>query len=108
MDGRTEKGKATRAAIVAAARDLFGRQGYDATSIDAILRAAGIARGALYHHFPNKEALFDAVLDAEIAAVAKASARAARAAGDPIETLRAGCAAWLRSALDPTVQRITL
>ena len=108
MDGRIEKGRATRASIVAAARDLFGHQGYDATSIDAILRAAGIARGALYHHFPNKEALFDAVLDAEIAAAAKASATAARAAADPVESLRAGCGAWLRSALDPVVQRITL
>jgi AcrR family transcriptional regulator len=108
VDGRLEKGKATRAAIVAAARELFGEHGYDGTSIDAILRATGMARGALYHHFPNKEALFDAVLDAEIAAVAKASANAARAAGDPVESLRAGCSSWLRSALDPAVQRITL
>lgn len=108
MDGRIEKGKATRAAIVAAARELFGEYGYDSTSIDAILRATGMARGALYHHFPNKEALFDAVLDAEIAAIATASARAARAAGDPVESLRAGCGAWLRLALDPAVQRITL
>ena len=108
VDGRIEKGKATRAAIVAAARDLFGEHGYDGTSIEAILRAAGTARGALYHHFPNKEAVFDAVLDAEIAAVAKAAASAARTAGDPVESLRAGCGAWLRLALDPAVQRITL
>ena len=108
VDGRIEKGKATRAAIVAAARELFGEHGYDGTSIDAILRAIGMARGALYHHFPNKEALFDAVLDAEIAAIAKASANAARAARDPVESLRAGCGAWLRLALDPAVQRITL
>ena len=108
VDGRVEKGKATRAAIVAAARELFGEHGYDGTSIDAILRATGMARGALYHHFPNKEALFDAVLDAEIAAVATASARRGPAAGDPVESLRAGCSSWLRSALDPAVQRITL
>lgn len=108
VDGRIEKGKATRAAIVAAARELFGEHGYDGTSIDAILRATGMARGALYHHFPNKEALFDAVLDAEIAAIANASANAARAARDPVESLRAGCSAWLRLALDPAVQRITL
>ena len=108
VDGRIEKGKATRAAIVAAARDLFGQHGYDGTSIEAILRAAGTARGALYHHFPNKEAVFDAVLDAEIAAVAKAAASAARTAGDPVESLRAGCRAWLRMAVDPAVQRIAL
>ena len=108
VDGRIEKGRATRAAIVAAARNLFGEHGYDGTSIEAILRAAGTARGALYHHFPNKEAVFDAVLDAEIAAIAKAAASAARTAGDPVESLRAGCGAWLRLALDPAVQRITL
>ncbi len=103
-----EKGRATRVSIVAAARELFGELGYDGTSIDAILRRAGMARGALYHHFPTKEALFDAVLDAEVASIAKASAAAARAAGDPVESLRAGCGAWLRAALDPVVQRITL
>ena len=89
-------------------RELFGELGYEGTSIDAILRRAGMARGALYHHFPTKEALFDAVLDAEVASIAKASAAAARAAGDPVESLRAGCGAWLRAAIDPVVQRITL
>ena len=108
MDGRLAKGRATRASIVAAARELFGEHGYEGTSIDAILKATGIARGALYHHFPNKEALFDAVLDAEIAAIATVSANAARAARDPVESLRAGCGSWLRLALDPAVQRITL
>ena len=108
MDGRLEKGRATRVSIIVAARELFGELGYEGTSIDAILRRAGMARGALYHHFPTKEALFDAVLDAEVASIAKASTAAARAAGDPVESLRAGCGAWLRAAIDPVVQRITL
>jgi AcrR family transcriptional regulator len=108
MDGRVAKGRATRAGIVGAARELFGELGYDGTSIDAILRRAGIARGALYHHFATKEALFDAVLDGEVAAIAAAATASARAARDPVESLRAGCGAWLRAALDPAVQRITL
>jgi AcrR family transcriptional regulator len=60
----------TRGVLLAAASLLFGREGYDATSTNAILTAAGLTRGALYHHFPDKRALFLAVaerLDAEIA-----------------------------------------
>lgn len=107
-DGRVEKGKATRDALVTAARGLFGSQGYDATSIEAILEVAGVARGALYHHFVNKTELFDAVLDRETAAIADAVATAARPVTDPLESLRVGCSTFLHLALDPTVQRITL
>jgi AcrR family transcriptional regulator len=108
MDRRVERGKATRDHLVAVARDLFGEHGYDATSIGAVLEAAGVARGALYHHFATKEALFDAVLDREVAEIAKTAATAARAADTPGESLRAGCGTWLRLALDPAVQRIVL
>ncbi|MGH3674622.1 MAG: TetR/AcrR family transcriptional regulator [Mycobacterium sp.] len=108
MDRRVEKGKATRDVLMSAARSLFGEHGYDGTSIDAILQASGVARGALYHHFATKEALFDAVLEREVATIAAAAAEAARAASDPVASLRAGCATWLRHALDPAVQRIAL
>jgi AcrR family transcriptional regulator len=108
LDGRVEKGRVTREALLVAARELFGRQGYDGTSIEAILEAAGVARGALYHHFVNKAELFDAVLDRETAALAVATADAARSVPDPLDSLRAGCDAFLRLALDPAVQRIVL
>jgi AcrR family transcriptional regulator len=107
-DRRIEKGRATRERLVATARELFGREGYDATSIEAVLHAAGIARGSLYHHFANKAALFDAVLDQVVAEIAGEAAEAARAHDDPVEGLRAGCAAWLRMALDPAIQQIAL
>jgi AcrR family transcriptional regulator len=107
-DLRVEKGRATRERLVAAARDLFGELGYEGTSIDAILAQAHVARGALYHHFPTKEALFDAVLDRVVADIADTVAAAARAAPDPVASLRAGCTAWLEMALDPRVQRIVL
>jgi AcrR family transcriptional regulator len=108
LDGRVEKGRATRDALLVAARELFGAQGYDGTSIEAILEAAGVARGALYHHFLNKAELFDAVLDREMATLAEVVAQAARAEPDPLDSLRAGCDAFLRLALDPAVQRIVL
>jgi AcrR family transcriptional regulator len=108
IDLRSERGRATRERLVAAARELFGEHGYDGTSIEAVLERAGVKRGALYHHFESKQALFDAVLDRVISDVAQAVAEAARAETDPVESLRAGCAAWLRMALDPGVQRIAL
>jgi len=109
LDGRIEKGKATRGRLVAAARSLFGRRGYEATSIEDVLAAARVKRGSLYHHFASKEALFDAVLDEVNADVARRVAEAARAAGpDPVATLRAGCDAWLDMARDKVIQRVAL
>ncbi len=108
-DLRLQKGKETRDRLIAAARELFGNRGYEATSIEAILEAAAVKRGSLYHHFASKEELFDAVLDRLVASVADAAADAARAAGsDPVASLRAGCLSWLRMALDPAIQRIAL
>lgn len=107
-DGRVARGRTTRDRLVAVARAQFGTNGYDATSIDAVLAAAGVARGALYHHFSTKEALFDAVLDQVMAELAGAVRAAARARSDPADALRAGCLAWLRAAVDPQVQRIVL
>jgi AcrR family transcriptional regulator len=107
-DQRVEKGRATRERLIAAGRELFGERGYDATSIEAILATAEVARGSLYHHFATKEALYDAVLERLIADIASAAADAARGISDPVEGLRAGCSAWLKMALDPAVQRIAL
>lgn len=108
-DLRIEKGTATRERLIEAGRDLFGAHGYDGTSIQLVLTRAGIARGALYHHFESKEALFDAVLERITAEVAGQAADAARAAGDdPVDQLRAASNTWLEVALDPAIQRITL
>jgi AcrR family transcriptional regulator len=110
VDQRIERGRTTRDRLLRAARELFGERGYDGTSIGAVLEASGVARGALYHHFPSKEALFDAVLDQVIAEVAAAAAAAARprVGDDPVAALQAGCSAWLDLALDPAIQRIAL
>jgi AcrR family transcriptional regulator len=108
VDGRIERGRATRERLIEAAREQFGAVGYEAASLDAILAAAGVKRGALYHHFDSKLELFDAVLDREVAEIAQRIAKKAGAASDPVESLRIGCRAWLRMALDPEVQRIVL
>jgi AcrR family transcriptional regulator len=108
MDLRIERGKTTRERLIAVGFDLFGRHGYEATSVGTILAATGLARGAFYHHFASKAELFDAVLDRVIGELAETSANAARAFDDPVESLRAGCATWLDSVTDPEVQRITM
>jgi AcrR family transcriptional regulator len=107
-DLRIEKGRATRDRLVEAAREAFGHRGYEATSVAEILDAAGVAKGALYHHFATKEALFDAVLNRVVEEIAEAAADRARRAPDPVTSLKDGCAAWLEMTLDPVVQRIAL
>ena len=108
MSRKVEQGRATRRELVAIATRLFATNGYDGTSVDDVLREAGISRGALYHHFAGKDALFEAVLGAVEAKVAETLVEAARGVRDPVEVLRAGCAAWLRLAQDPTVRQIAL
>ncbi|MDQ8042630.1 helix-turn-helix domain-containing protein [Cellulosimicrobium sp. XJ-DQ-B-000] len=76
-----ERTRATRVALVAAARDLFVRAGYSATSTPQIAAAANVTRGALYHHYADKQDLFRAVAEAEAEAVAREIEE--RTAGDP-------------------------
>ena len=103
---REEQTEATRDALVAAARVLFGDRGYVATSTEEIVRRARVTRGALYHHFAGKADLFRAVFEAVDRDVV-ARVIAARA-DDPWKRLLAGCMAFLDACLDPAVQRIYL
>src|ERR1700756_2750307 len=59
---REEYSEATREALLAAGRDIFAKEGYQAAGIEAISRSARVTRGAFYHHFEDKKALFDAVV----------------------------------------------
>lgn len=67
-----ERSETMRTALIQAARDLFIRDGFTATATPDIVARAGVTRGALYHHFQDKEALFAAVVRAEAEAVAAA------------------------------------
>jgi len=108
MNLKIERGLATRRQLVATATDLFATQGYEATSIDNVLDAAGVSRGALYHHFPGKEALFEAVLESVEEQLAAHVVAAAGAAEEPRLALQSGCLAWLERLRDPVVRRIVL
>jgi AcrR family transcriptional regulator len=108
VNQRVEQGQATRAVLIDVATGLFATDGYEATAIPAVLGAAGVSRGALYHHFKSKEALFEAVLQAVEAQATLKVTRAARGATDPLDGLRRGCAAYLAMCRDPVVRRISL
>lgn len=105
---RSQHVEATRRAVLAAARASFGGKGYAQTSVDEIAAAARVTKGAVYHHFADKEALFRAVW-AEVEA--EATTRAAGAAdpqAPPIDQMVAVVNAYLDVALDDEVRRITL
>lgn len=107
---QAERSAATRGALVRAARELFAQDGYAATGREAIVERAGVTRGALYHHFADKEALFRAVFEELEGGVMATVAEAAMVVegDDPLGQLRVGSLAYLDIALDPAVQRICL
>src|ERR1700749_1312357 len=105
---RSQHAEATRRAVLDAARSLFGRQGYAQTSVDEIADAARVTKGAVYHHFAGKEALFRAVY-AEVEADAQARALgAANVELPPVDQIVAMMNGYLDAALDLEIRRITL
>ncbi|HJQ58352.1 MAG TPA: helix-turn-helix domain-containing protein [Vineibacter sp.] len=108
MDKKQAKGQATRAAILRTATELFATAGYEATSIETVLARSGISRGALYHHFENKEALFIAVFEAVEAKIAQATIDASRGIADRVEAMRVGGEAFLDLSRDPAIRQIVL
>lgn len=72
---RVEQGDQTRAELLEAAAKLFSARGYAATPIEEVARAAGVTKGALYHHFRDKPALFEAVLAEMMRSLGKAAQR---------------------------------
>jgi AcrR family transcriptional regulator len=106
---KAEQSEATRAALVRAARELFAARGYADVATEEIVRAAGVTRGALYHHFAGKLELFEAVYeDVERGLVEQIASSAMASAGDPLAALHAGAQAFLDACEDPAVQRIAL
>ena len=105
---QADRSAATRAALVAAATELFAEQGYAGTGREEIVRAAGVTRGALYHHYADKADLFRAVFEAVEEQVMGRIADASMGTDDPVEQLRLGCRAYLDEALDPRVRRICI
>ena len=109
MPSQAERRAATTAAILASARALFAERGFEGTSIDDIALAAGVAKGAVYHHYPSKEAVFVEVLDAVHRDVAAAEPPAALAdVTDPVELIGAAVLRYLTTVSEPATRRILL
>ena len=105
---REEYAEATRAALLATAREIFVREGYQDTGIEAVARATRVTRGAFYHHFEDKRALFEAlVIDLQEVA-AKAIQARALAARRPADRLMAGIEAFLDACTDPAYRRLVI
>jgi len=105
-----ERTAQTRAALITAARRLFGAEGFAEVGAERIAREAGMTRGAVYHQFAGKTGLFAAVLDQVEAEIAQRVAGAV-AGFDPADTtgmLLAGAGAWLDASSEPDLQRIVL
>ena len=105
---RAEQVAQTRAALVAAGRRLFGENGFRATSVEDLAREARVTTGALYHHFPTKTALFEAVFMQAHADLMTASTQAAQGASSDLDELARGFDAFLDGVLQPDVQRILI
>lgn len=108
MTSNAQRSASTQARLIAVARGLFGRDGYAATGTEAILDGAGVRRGAMYHHFADKAALFEAVclaLSEEALPVIEAATVRAR---DPLDVLVRGSIAWIGYATRDDVRRILL
>jgi AcrR family transcriptional regulator len=107
---QAERAAETREALIAAARPLFAAHGFADAALETIVRAAGVTRGALYHHFADKTELFAAVFERVEGEVATrmGEAIAADDEADPVEVMRLGAGFWLDACSDPEIQRIVL
>lgn len=108
MGVKAERALATRAALLAAARDLFAADGFAATSTETILAATGVTRGALYHHFADKQALFAAVCESLHAEAEQVIEVNADAAPNAFDALVAGCLSFLDFMIRPEIRRILI
>jgi AcrR family transcriptional regulator len=105
---KAEQSDRTRTALVAVARQLFAERGYAGTATEEVVQQAGVTRGALYHHFRDKQDLFEAVF-IDVQEELRLKIRAAYVSqADPWTAFRAGFQEYLNHSMDPTVQRIVL
>jgi AcrR family transcriptional regulator len=105
-----QRSEATRTALIKAARPLFAASGFSAVGTEAIVRAAGVTRGAMYHQFSDKTELFAAVFEAVEAEMTQRIDVTVSGSGesDPIALMKLGAATWLDACAEPEVQRIVL
>jgi AcrR family transcriptional regulator len=107
MPTQGERSEATRTKLLGVARKLFRARGYADTSLDDIAARAGVTKGAFYHHFEDKKAIFTAVFEEAERQLVEAAAAGGRG-GDVWSRFRAGCRAFLEASMDPGIQRVAL
>lgn len=105
-----ERSAATRDALISAARRLWGLRGYAEVGTPEIATAAGVTRGAMYHQFADKAALFREVVEVvEQDVMARmATFVATSGAATPADAIRAAVDAWLEASADPEVRQLIL
>jgi AcrR family transcriptional regulator len=108
MTSKAEQSAATRRALLAAGRRLFCERGFADSSVEAVVSAAGVTKGALYHQFADKVALFQAVFEEIEGEVVARLIAEVSGVSDPMKVLRRGADAFLDACLDPAVRRIAL
>ena len=105
---QAERLAVTRATLLREARLIFAASGYDAAATEEIVQRAEVTRGALYYHFKDKRAVFEAIVEEVASEIAAAIDRRAEPVGDPLQALIEGTRAFLDACLDPAVRRIYL
>ncbi len=108
MVTQAERRAGTIAAILASARREFGRRGFAATTIDDIAARGGVAKGAVYHHFKSKEAIFEQIVEAITAELAAEMPLAARGGKSMLDGIARGTLAYLTAISQPDTRLILL
>ena len=98
--------EATRTALLDEAAALFAERGFAGTSLEDIASAAQVTRGAVYHHFAGKRALFEALIDRLESTAMAMVAEAAATQADPWESAMTGLDAFLDHCCDPVYGRL--
>ncbi len=106
--GAQQYSASTKRALVDVAEELFTEHGYAATSLDAIVAGARVTKGALYHHFSGKQALFEAVFERVETDAAETIQKALKGQRDPWEKALAGLRAFLEVVQEPRYRRIVI
>ena len=108
MATQAERRAATRGAILTAAETLFGQHGFTATTMDQIAHASDVAKGAIYHHFPTKEAVFEAVFQHASARLAADLSQPSGGGRDALAAMSQGVRAYFAACAEGSTGQIIL
>ena len=107
MATQEERSEATRRRLLDIAQQRFAAAGFASASIEEIAASAGMTKGALYHHFADKKALFAEVFEKIQQRLIEAAVAGSRGSNS-LQRLKSGCRAFLEASLEPAAQRIAM